>query len=145
MAHFLGEDIGRITFAADMFDGDGPVCDPLTGGILSVLNMTITFGCQIVAPFYTCFVVVVKWCRLLSISDWVAKGGEMENHIADVDSETGTHVGGANFGVTQAERSTLLAVRLPDDGTAGAEDDGTAHAAEFEKWELYTFTDWVTY
>jgi hypothetical protein len=25
------------------------------------------------------------------------------------------------------------------------EDDGTAHAAEFEEWELYTLTDHVTY
>ena len=128
-----------------MFDGDGPVCNSLTGSVLSVLNMAITVGCQIVAPFHTCFVVVVKWCRLLGISDWVAKGGEMENHIVDIDSEMGTHVGGANFGVTRAERSTLLRVRLPGDGTAGVEDDGTAHAAEFEEWELYTLTDRVTY
>ncbi len=145
IAHFLGEDIGRVTFAADIFDGDGPVCNPLTGGLLSVLDMVITFGRQIVAPFYTCFVVIVKWCQLLGISDWVAKGGKMKNHIADVDSETGTHVGGANFGVTRAERSTLLMVRLPGDGTAGAEDDGIAHAAEFKKRELYTFTDCFTY
>jgi hypothetical protein len=108
IAHFLGEDIGRITFAADMFDGNGPVCNPLTGGVLSVLDMVITVGCQIVAPFHTCFDVVVKQCRLLGIRDWVAKGGEMENHIAYVDRETGTHVGSANFGVTQAERSMLL-------------------------------------
>ena len=132
IAHFLGEDIGRITFAADMFDGDGSVCHPLTGGVFSVLDVSITFDCQIGAPFHTCFVVVVKWCWLLSIRDWVAKGGKMENHIADVDRETGTHVGGANFGVTRAERSALLTVRLPSDGTTRAEDDGTAHAAEFE-------------
>jgi hypothetical protein len=128
-----------------MFNGYGPVFDPFTGGVLSVLDMVITFRCEIVAPFHTCFVVIVKWCRLLGISDWVAKGGKMENHIADVDSETGTHVGDANFGLTQAEGSTLLAVRLPGDGTAGAEDDGTAHAAKFEDWELYTFTDHITY
>ena len=77
IAHFLGEDIGRITFAADMFNGYGPVCDPFMGGVLSVLDMAITFCCEIVAPFHTCFVVVVKRCRLLGISDWVAKGGEM--------------------------------------------------------------------
>ncbi len=132
IVHFLGEDIGRITFAADMFNGDGPVCHPLTGGVFSVLDVSITFGRQIMAPFHTCFVVVVKWCRRFSIRDWVAKGGKMENHIADVNCETGTHVGGANFGVTRAERSALLTVRLPSDGTTGAEDDGTAHAAEFE-------------
>ena len=40
---------------------------------------------------------------------------------------------------------TLLTVRLPGDGTAGAKDDGTAHAAKFEERELYTFTDCVTY
>ena len=109
-----------------------------------MLDMAITFGRQIVAPFHTCFVVIVKWCRLLGIRDWVAKGGEMENYIADVDRETGTHVGGTNYGVTQAERSTLLTVRLLSDGTVGAEDDGTAHAAEFEERELDTFTDCVT-
>ena len=145
IVHFLGEDIRRITYAADMFDGDGPVCDPLTGGVLSVLDMAITFGREIVSPFHTCFVVIVKWCRLLGISDWVAKGGKMENHIVDLDSEMGTHIGGANFGVARAERSTLLTVRLPGDGTAGAENDGTAHAAEFEEQELYTVTDRVTY
>ena len=108
IAHFLGEDIGRITVAADMFNGYGPVFDPFTGGVLSVLDMAITFRREIVAPFYTCFVVFVKWCRLLSISDWVAKGGEIDNNIADVDSETGTHVGGANFGLTRAEGSHAL-------------------------------------
>ena len=132
IAHFLGEDIGRITFAADMFDGNGSVCHPLTGGVFSVLDVSITFGRQIVAPFHTCFVVVVKWCWLFSIRDWVAKGDEMENHIADIDHEAGTHVCGVNFGVTQAERSALLTVRFPCDGTTGAEDDGTVHAAEFE-------------
>ena len=100
IAHFLGENIGRIAFATDMFNGDGSICHPLLGGIFSVLDVSITFGHQIAAPFHTCFAVVVKWCRLFSIRDWVAKGGEMDNHIADVDREAGTHVGGANFGVT---------------------------------------------
>ncbi len=57
----------------------------------------------------------------------------------------GIHVGGANFGITQAEGSTLSTVHLPGDGTAGAEDDGTAHAAKFEEQELNTFTGHVTY
>ena len=100
IAHFLGKYIGRTTFAADVVNGYGPVFYPFTGSILSVLDMVITFHGEIMTPFHTCFVVVVKWCRLLSISDRVAKGSDMENHIADVDGEMRTHVGGTNFRIT---------------------------------------------
>ena len=61
IAHFLGEDIRRITFATDMFDGYSAVFHPFTCGVLSVLDMAITFRCEIVAPFDTCLIVIVKW------------------------------------------------------------------------------------
>ena len=57
----------------------------------------------------------------------------MKNHITDVDCETGTHICGTNFSLTGTEGSAFLTVRFPSDGTSGAEDYGTAHAAEFEQ------------
>ena len=49
--HFLGEDIRRIAFATDMFGGNCSVFHPLTRGVLSVLDMAITFRREIVTPF----------------------------------------------------------------------------------------------
>ncbi len=61
IAHFLGEDIRRITFATDMFDGYSAVFHPLTCGVLSVLDMVINFRREIVTSFDTCLIVIVKW------------------------------------------------------------------------------------
>jgi hypothetical protein len=35
----------------------------------------------------------------------------------------------------------LFSVRFPCDGTTGVEDNGAAHPAEFEEWELNAFSD----
>ena len=67
----------------------------------------------------------------------------MKNHITNIDRKTRTHVSGANLRVTGAEGGTFLMARLPSDGI-GATDDGAAHAAKFEEWELYTLTYRIT-
>jgi hypothetical protein len=102
----------------------------------AMLDMTAAFRGEIVAPFETCFVVVIKRCSLLSIGDRVTGGREVKNHVANIDSETRSHVCSANLGVAGAERGTFLTISLPSDGAAGAENDGAAHAAEFEEREL---------
>ena len=68
----------------------------------------------------------------------------MKNHIANVDSETRTHVCSVNLGVARAERGTFLTISLPSDRAAGAEDNGAAHAAEFEERELYALPDCIS-
>ena len=68
----------------------------------------------------------------------------MKNHIANVDSETRTHVCSVNLGITGSERGTLLTISLPSDRAAGAENDGAAHAAEFEERELYALPDCIS-
>ena len=68
----------------------------------------------------------------------------MKNHITNIDRKMRTHVSGANLHVTGAEGSTFLTVCLPSDGSTGAKDDGAAHAAKFEEWELYTLTYRIT-
>lgn len=65
----------------------------------------------------------------------------MKNHIANVDRKTRAHVCGTNLGLAGTERSAFLTVGFPRNGTAGAENDGTAHTSEFEERELYTLTD----
>ena len=67
----------------------------------------------------------------------------MKNHITNIDRKTRPHVSGANLRVTGAEGGTFLMARLPSDGI-GATDDGAAHAAKFEEWELYTLTYRIT-
>ena len=67
----------------------------------------------------------------------------MKNHITNVDGETRSHVRRANFGLTGAERGAFLTIGFPGDGSARTEDDGAAHAAEFEERELDTLTDGI--
>jgi hypothetical protein len=60
ITHFLGEDTRRIAFATDMFDKTCSVFHPITRGVLSVLNMAITFCREIMTSIYACFIVVVQ-------------------------------------------------------------------------------------
>ena len=68
----------------------------------------------------------------------------MKNHITNIDRKTRTHVSDANLRVTGAKGGTFLTVRLLSDESTGAKDDGTAHAAKFEEWELYTLMYCIT-
>ena len=68
----------------------------------------------------------------------------MNNHIANANSETRSHVCSANLSVARAERGTFLTISLPSDRAAGAENDGAAHAAKFEERELYALPDCIS-
>ena len=115
-----------------MRDGDGPIFDPFASCVFAMLDMTVTFCGEIVAPLDACLVVVEERGRLLSIVDGVTSGGEMLDHVANIDSKTRTHVGSANLHLAGAERRAFLTVSFPSDRSARAENDGTTHAAEFE-------------
>ncbi len=123
-----------------MGDRDSAIVNPLPCGILFVLDMAVSFCGQIMAPFDTSFIVVVQWCGLLCIGDWVAEGIKMKNHITNIDPETRSHICSPNFRFTRAQGGTFLKIFLPNDGSTGAKDDGAAHAAKFKEWELDTVT-----
>jgi hypothetical protein len=74
--HFLGEDVGDVTFPADVRDEDGAVGDPFACRIFLVLDVTISFGGHIVAPFDAGVVVVVERCRKVAVSYEVTEVGE---------------------------------------------------------------------
>ncbi len=59
LAHFLGEDVHNVAFAADVGYGDSAIGNPLPGGVFSVLNVAIALGCHVVAPFDAGIIVVV--------------------------------------------------------------------------------------
>jgi hypothetical protein len=71
--HFFCEDIGRIAFFADVCDGDATIINPFLSGILIMFGVLITLRGQIVAPFYTCFVVNVKWGSQICVIDGITK------------------------------------------------------------------------
>ena len=60
----------------------------------------------------------------------------MNDHVANIHREAGTHIGGPNLGFAGTEGSTILTISLPNDGTAGAKDDGATHATKLEQREL---------
>ena len=74
VAHFFGENVQRVAFSADMRYGDGTIFDPFARRIFSVFDVTITLCSQVVAPFYTGVVVVVKWGSRVGIIDGVTEG-----------------------------------------------------------------------
>ena len=71
VAHFFGEDVRRIAFSADMGYGDGAIFDPFARRIFSVFDVAIALCSQVVAPFDTGVVVVVKLGRRIGIIDGV--------------------------------------------------------------------------
>jgi len=56
ITHFLGEDIRRIASATNVLNRYCFVCYPFTCSVLFVLDMAITFRCEIMTPVYACFV-----------------------------------------------------------------------------------------
>ena len=59
VAHFLGEDVCNVAFAADVGDEDNAIGVPLPGGVFSVLNVAIALGGHVVAPLDAGIIVVV--------------------------------------------------------------------------------------
>ncbi len=137
--HFLREDVGYVAFPADMGNRDGAIGNPFTCRILLVLNVTIAFGGHVVTPFDTCIIIVIEGSGALTVGDGVAEVGKTRNHVADVDREAGSHVGGPNLGVTRAEGSSFLTLCFPCDWTAGPQDDSSAHTSELEQRQLDAF------
>jgi hypothetical protein len=61
-----------------------------------------------------------------------------------INCEARTHVCCSNFGFAGVEGSTILALHFPCEWTSRSEDDGPAHAAEFEEGKLDAFPNGVT-
>ena len=61
-----------------------------------------------------------------------------------INCEARTHVCCSNFGFAGVEGSTILALRFPCEWTSRSEDDGPAHAAEFEEGKLDAFPNGIT-
>ena len=132
ITHFLGEDIRRISSATNVLNGYCFVCYPFTCSVLFVLDMAITFCCEIMTPVYACFVVVVQSRRLVRIGYGVTKKREMKNSVTYIDGETRTHICSSDFRLTRTERSTVLTVRFPGNRATRSKDNSTTHTAEFK-------------
>ncbi len=61
-----------------------------------------------------------------------------------INCEARTHVCCSNFGFAGVEGSTILALHFPCEWTSRSEDDGPAHAAEFEEGKLDAFPNGIT-
>ena len=59
ITHFFGEDVGRINFARDMFDGERLIVDPFSHRIFTKLNVAGGLRCHIMRPFDASFIIVV--------------------------------------------------------------------------------------
>jgi len=81
IAHFFGENVGRIAFPADVRNGKGTVRDPFAGRVFPVLDVAITFCGQVVTPFHASVIVVVDCGGEVGVIDRVAKRLEMEYHV----------------------------------------------------------------
>ena len=101
--HFFGENVRRVAFAANVRDSDGTVFYPLASCIFSKFDVPIAFCGQIVAPLYTCIVVIVKWGSRICIVNRVTEGLEVKDHISQINGEAGTHIGCSNFGFARTQ------------------------------------------
>ncbi len=96
------------------------------------------------APFDTQVIIVVQKSWEGSIIDWVASIQEVRDHIFGINCEARTHVCCLNFGFAGAEGRTILTLCFPCEWTSRLEDDGPAHAAEFEEGKLDAFLNGFT-
>ena len=103
VAHFFGENVRRVAFAANVRYSDGIVFYPLASCIFSKFDTLIGFCGQIVAPLHTCIVVIVKWGSRICIANRVTEGLEVKDHIFQINGEAGTHIGCSNFGFAQTQ------------------------------------------
>ena len=87
VAHFLGEDVRSVAFAADVGDGDSAIGNPLPGGVFSVLNVAVALGCRFVAPLDAGIIVVIGGWGMCS-RVWDSRGRlEAGDHISCIDGE----------------------------------------------------------
>ena len=101
--HHFYEDIGGIAFPTDVCDGDATIFNPFLSDVSAVFDVAITLCGQIVAPLYTCVVVVVKWGGHSSIIDGITKGFKLKNYVLDVDCKTGAHIRSVDVGVARTQ------------------------------------------
>ena len=78
--------------------------------LLAMFNVASTLHGWIVAPFYACVVVIIKWGGHIIVIDGITKGFKMKNHVLEVNCKMGAHVCSKDFGVTQTQWGTILAI-----------------------------------
>jgi hypothetical protein len=59
ITHFFCKYVGWVAFSTDVGDGDAAIRDPFASGVLVMFDVAVSSCGQIMAPFYTGFVVVV--------------------------------------------------------------------------------------
>ena len=67
VAHFFGEDVGRIDFTGNVLDCNCLVLDPFTSRVLAKLNVMCHLRCHVVAPPDTGVIVIVDESWLIYI------------------------------------------------------------------------------
>ena len=80
----------------------------------------------------SCIVIVYKGGFCI-IKKWSSRHVKSIGEVADTDSNFGTFTGGKNFGFAGTKRCLVLTDCFPRYGTPHTVEDGSTHAAEFEK------------
>ncbi len=96
------------------------------------------------APFDASVVVIVDGgSGTRGIVDREAAVGKVGDHVSCIDGEARTHVRCTDFCFARTQCCTILTIRFPREWTAGSEEDGTTHTAEFEQGELNALSNGV--
>jgi hypothetical protein len=111
------------------------VPDPFANRILAKLDVPSGLRGQIVQPLYTGIVVVVENSGRVDVREEVAGVGHAAKKVAEINNFLGGGVRCVNLGLTQTERSALLAFAEPANRSAVLENDATVHTPKFEKQE----------
>jgi hypothetical protein len=96
-----------------------------------------------VASFDTSVVVIVDGGSGRGIVDREAAVGKVGDHVACIDGEARTHVRCTDSCFAQTQCCTVLTICFPREWTAGSEEDGATHTAEFEQGELNALSNGI--
>ncbi len=67
----------------------------------------------------------------------------MFDHVASVNGQSQAHVCGLYFSFTRDQRDMILPISFPTDQSTRAHDNGSAHAIEFNEWQVDALADHV--
>jgi hypothetical protein len=97
-----------------------------------------------VAPFDESIIVIVDGGSERGIVDREAAVGKVGDHVMCIDREARTQVRCTDFCFARTQCCTVLMIRFPREWTAGSEEDGATHTAEFEQGELNALSNGVS-
>ena len=122
------KNIGEINVAGDVEDINEGRMDRFADGIFTHLEMTKTFGGEVVGPLNAHRVIIAD--RDGTISEFIKKV-EILKHMGDMLKGFDTLINRSNFGFSRASGGVRLALGLPMEGTIQP-DQETSNRLRFE-------------